>query len=599
MARGDISQTIRLTGGEEVRRALEQIGQAGERAGSQTRQGLLAAAAGANSFAAGSKAAGASSGQLRFALQNLSFQVNDVVTGLATGGDVMRVFAQQGGQIFQVFQQGGGASAVLGGVATAIRGMITPMTAAVAAAAAVSAGFALLISRAAGAENSARQFDVILQATGRSGGITGKQLEEAAEHLHDLGLSASEAREQFKKFIGEGGIASQAPKIARIGAELNAVLGQGSLERFVSAAAKGGAPLEEIARQLGIVVPVAGEAEKAFAAAAKSVADFNKSIADALQKRSASAADVARDAARQLADLARQQGRQSGLTGDPRVDAARQRAAQEEDIEIRSKQRIEDINRQHAETINNLLIQRNEANVAALAAYNEKITTAAQQVLDKTSLIQQIGEKAFGSFRGQLSPLQEAVITFSESWNKMLDTLAKSETFTQLVTDLGGLVRSIADAIKWADKLADAIRKIPGRPSGGSGPTKTLWGGQVELAGGGLVRGPGTGISDSIVARISNGEFVMPALATKMYLPILEAMRSMNQPLMPRTRQPRGFATGGLVAAGAAGGGAPVHIHLDGKSFQLSGEQDVVEALGKHARSRAVRSGGRAPSWVG
>jgi hypothetical protein len=45
-------------------------------------------------------------------------------------------------------------------------------------------------------------------------------------------------------------------------------------------------------------------------------------------------------------------------------------------------------------------------------------------------------------------------------------------------------------------------------------------------ANGGFISGPGTGTSDSIWAKVSNGEFVMPADKAKKFGPILDAMRS-------------------------------------------------------------------------
>lgn len=45
-------------------------------------------------------------------------------------------------------------------------------------------------------------------------------------------------------------------------------------------------------------------------------------------------------------------------------------------------------------------------------------------------------------------------------------------------------------------------------------------------AAGGYITGPGTGTSDSIAARLSNGEFVMPADRTSQYRSVLEAMRN-------------------------------------------------------------------------
>jgi len=61
---------------------------------------------------------------------------------------------------------------------------------------------------------------------------------------------------------------------------------------------------------------------------------------------------------------------------------------------------------------------------------------------------------------------------------------------------------------------------------------------------GGAVSGPGTGTSDSILAHLSNGEYVINAKSTKKYGPLIEAINSGNVPK---------FATGGEV-----GGSLPV-----------------------------------------
>lgn len=49
-------------------------------------------------------------------------------------------------------------------------------------------------------------------------------------------------------------------------------------------------------------------------------------------------------------------------------------------------------------------------------------------------------------------------------------------------------------------------------------------------ADGGLVTGPGSGTSDSILARLSNGEFVMPARQAALFMPQLQAMRNGQTP---------------------------------------------------------------------
>ena len=63
--------------------------------------------------------------------------------------------------------------------------------------------------------------------------------------------------------------------------------------------------------------------------------------------------------------------------------------------------------------------------------------------------------------------------------------------------------------------------------------------GPVLRAGGGMISGPGTGTSDSIPARLSNGEFVVNAKQTSQNRALLEAVNS---------GQLRGFAAGGLVS---------------------------------------------------
>ncbi|MFA7505297.1 MAG: phage tail length tape measure family protein [Burkholderiaceae bacterium] len=88
---------------------------------------------------------------------------------------------------------------------------------------------------------------------------------------------------------------------------------------------------------------------------------------------------------------------------------------------------------------------------------------------------------------------------------------------------------------------------------------------------GGLISGPGTGTSDSILARLSDGEFVVNAEATRRFLPVLQAI---NDNQLPK------FASGGLVSPrlpsiapdwrsrGGEGGGVSVTIHAPGATAE-------------------------------
>lgn len=104
------------------------------------------------------------------------------------------------------------------------------------------------------------------------------------------------------------------------------------------------------------------------------------------------------------------------------------------------------------------------------------------------------------------------------------------------------------------------------------------------FATGGRVRGPGTSTSDSIVARLSNGEFVVRAAAVQRYgTDFLDAINSMRL---------GGFAAGGpvgsvpLPAAPIAAGSRNLTLVLDGQQFGVSASEDVLSELERMARRR-------------
>lgn len=130
----------------------------------------------------------------------------------------------------------------------------------------------------------------------------------------------------------------------------------------------------------------------------------------------------------------------------------------------------------------------------------------------------------------------------------------------------------------------------------GTGPLAGIWGGQgtglFDLIGkglgipgaatGGMITGPGGPRDDSILARLSNGEFVVNAAATARHRPLLEAINA-----APR------FAAGGVVGGGAnspfaPGGGAPAVV----VELRLTDDLDARVAETSQAVSvRVTRAG--------
>jgi len=165
-----------------------------------------------------------------------------------------------------------------------------------------------------------------------------------------------------------------------------------------------------------------------------------------------------------------------------------------------------------------------------------------------------------------------------------------------------------SDLVSW---LSSQISSLSSSLSALLGQASSAPGGNLEgYASGGMVRGPGTGTSDSVLARLSAGEFVMKTRAVDHWGPqFLHALNSLRNPfgfaegglvglgssLMPPSAP--GFAEGGLAAVAA--GGTPVHLHLGGHSFALSGPESVVNSLVVEAHRHKIRSTGTKPSWFG
>src|SRR4029077_8017301 len=110
----------------------------------------------------------------------------------------------------------------------------------------------------------------------------------------------------------------------------------------------------------------------------------------------------------------------------------------------------------------------------------------------------------------------------------------------------------------WLDKIGSAIGSaITAAGALASNPAAAL-----GFASGGMVRGAGSSTSDSILARLSNGEFVMRAAAVQHWGPaFMAALNGLRIPGFSLGALPA-FAEGGLVAA-SGGGQAIAAFHFE------------------------------------
>ncbi len=128
----------------------------------------------------------------------------------------------------------------------------------------------------------------------------------------------------------------------------------------------------------------------------------------------------------------------------------------------------------------------------------------------------------------------------------------------------------------------------------------------TNLAAGGFVRGPGSTTSDSILAFLSNKEFVVNARAVSHYgSDLFAALNAMRLPKdfisrfsmggLARALSTNRFAAGGQVSAA---GNRSLTLVLDQKRFSMSGPKQTIDDLEREASLRGLAMIGKAPSWI-
>lgn len=202
-----------------------------------------------------------------------------------------------------------------------------------------------------------------------------------------------------------------------------------------------------------------------------------------------------------------------------------------------------------------------------------------------------------------LNSVEASAMRTNEAMRSIGSTMSSSLT-TGLADILDGtksvsagfadMARSIVRALEEAMIKMLIVQPLTRTLSGGLGfADGGLVGGTapVAKASGGYIAGPGTSTSDSIPARLSNGEFVVRASAVAKHRAVLEAINS--------DRIPR-FADGGLVG-NAGSGAAPmiapsniiapqISVSVQGSAGQSPQDQErtgkaVAESVQHHIRT--------------
>jgi hypothetical protein len=114
-------------------------------------------------------------------------------------------------------------------------------------------------------------------------------------------------------------------------------------------------------------------------------------------------------------------------------------------------------------------------------------------------------------------------------------------------TFVGKMLSGFGEVLSLADSFISLLMKFGGiGANAASGGIFGIIGGLLGFADGGHIQGPGTGRSDSILARVSNGEYIVNAQATSQYLPFLNAINGNNSSLSNMFQR---YANGGMVSS--------------------------------------------------
>lgn len=169
--------------------------------------------------------------------------------------------------------------------------------------------------------------------------------------------------------------------------------------------------------------------------------------------------------------------------------------------------------------------QQSEQNAVA----GSQLPQLKQMELDSASLrkeLDTLSTTSLNNLTSNLADITTGTVSASQGFQNLGNQVIRSleEMLIKMM-----IVAPIAKALQ-----ATLGAFMPGS-AGASTPAAQLAEGTIPVATGGFITGPGTGTSDSIPARLSNGEFVVNAKATSQHIDLLHSINS------------KGFAAGGSV----------------------------------------------------
>jgi muramidase (phage lysozyme) len=217
-----------------------------------------------------------------------------------------------------------------------------------------------------------------------------------------------------------------------------------------------------------------------------------------------------------------------------------------------------------------------KSSISVLASEYAKGQVAIEGVRRAQEQAAQTAEQMAEAQRRSAQLSQELGQTFAGATKGFLSDLMAGKTATE------ALQNALANLAQQAMSMAvDGIfSQMFGGGAAKGGAGKALGGGglgaMLGFADGGMVRGPGSGKSDSIPALLSNGEFVVHADATARHRKLLEMINSGDVPK---------FANGGLVGAIALPTAPRMAANVGGQVVNVSSTVTVNASGGDRSQN--------------
>jgi len=221
---------------------------------------------------------------------------------------------------------------------------------------------------------------------------------------------------------------------------------------------------------------------------------------------------------------------------------------------------------------------------------SEGAAKKAQEALKVLTDLADAGENTYG-FAGFVKQLKGIELAANDI--EKTNAEAKLQSITDKVAEMSAKIDGLtefdiklelteAEKQKIITQIED-LRKLLGQPIPIKLQNPKISGPIEGFASGGKISGPGTGTSDSIMARLSNGEYVIKAAAVRKYgSHMLDSLNGMRLPK---------YADGGLIGSVAegSGSGSTLNLSLDGQNYALNGQADTIADLASAVRKANLK----------